>query len=109
MARRRTNREGDDPSKIRFVQPDRSGPRPDQETLLDIAQAQGLFHKAKQDGQQEPETDEADPLIGRTGESVMWSISLSMLHFTFDVLVQHQYAVDIQWPSTCKRGLQAFV
>ncbi|PHH76338.1 hypothetical protein CDD82_4041 [Ophiocordyceps australis] len=32
-----------------------------------------------------------------------------MLHFTFDVLVQHQYATDISWPLVCLRAARAWM
>ncbi|KAI2636288.1 hypothetical protein GGS26DRAFT_487834 [Hypomontagnella submonticulosa] len=40
-------------------------------------------------------------------DAILWSVSLSMLHFTLDVLVQHQYAISIIWPQIIIRALQA--
>lgn len=98
--------------KIPLSLPDKSGPS--QATLLDIAEQRGLLktYDGKTDTAQlgsriRPEKDE-EPLVGRIGESVMWSISLTMLHFTMDVLVSHQYAVEIVWRDLVWRSLQAF-
>lgn len=93
-------------AKIKLAHPDRSGPDPSQETLLEIAEKRGLL-KAQQEA--EGGLDESgDPLVGRLGESILWSISLTMLHFTLDVLVANQYAVAIKWPALFARTAQAF-
>jgi len=98
MARQRKEKE----AKLKLSQPDRSGPDPTQETLFSIAEKRGLA-KAQRDRQAELDAakgtnnDNGDPLIGRLGDAILWSISLTMLHFTLDVLVSNQYAVDIKW------------
>lgn len=105
MARQRKEKDG---GKIRLAHPDRSGPDPSQQTLLDIAEQRGLL-KIPAGEQERPGLDEnGQPLIGRLGESVLWSISLTMLHFTLDVLAAHQYAVEIEWPALVRRTMQAF-
>lgn len=104
MARQRKEK---DP-KIKLKQPDRSGPDPTHQTLLDIAEQRGLMNIPEEDGSRSGLDENGDPLIGRLGESILWSISLTMLHFTLDVLVANQYAVDIQWPKLITRTLQAF-
>jgi hypothetical protein len=93
-------------AKIKLARPDRSGPDPSQETLLEIAEKRGLLkaQQAAEDGLDES----GEPLVGRLGESILWSISLTMLHFTLDVLVAHQYAVEVKWPTLISRGAQAF-
>jgi hypothetical protein len=93
-------------AKIKLARPDRSGPDPSQETLLEIAEKRGLLkaQQAAEDGLDES----GEPLVGRLGESILWSISLTMLHFTLDVLVAHQYAVEVKWPALISRGAQAF-
>ena len=94
--------------KVKLKQPDRSGPDPSRETLLDLAEKQGILN-AKQAGEtKSDEQNEEEPLVGRLGESILWSISLTMLHFTLDVLVSHQYAVAIEWPNIISRAAQAF-
>ncbi|CZT10785.1 uncharacterized protein RAG0_15148 [Rhynchosporium agropyri] len=111
MARHRTPKT---PKPIPLVQPDRSGPS--SATLLEIAEQRGLLKTY--DGQpdrsslgsrvQFPPKD-AEALVGRLGESVLWSISLTMLHFTLDVLISHQYGADsIVWRDICWRTVQAF-
>jgi hypothetical protein len=93
-------------AKIKLAHPDRSGPDPSQETLLEIAEKRGLL-RAQQDA--EDGIDESgEPLVGRLGESILWSISLTMLHFTLDVLVANQYAVAIKWPALFVRTAQSF-
>ncbi|CZT52594.1 uncharacterized protein RSE6_13943 [Rhynchosporium secalis] len=115
MARHRTPKT---PKPIPLVQPDRSGPS--SATLLEIAEQRGLLKTY--DGQpdtsslrsriQFPPKDadaDAEALVGRLGESVLWSISLTMLHFTLDVLISHQYGADsIVWRDICWRTVQAF-
>ena len=130
MARRRRERS---PSDIKLTQPDRSGPT--EKTLLEIAQARGLFDQAKKreqeigkkavpvriprqrkDGDDSGEDDEDDDEVGlppgaeRVLETLLWSVSLSMLHVTLDVLVHQQYSVDkIVWPSVVTRFGQALL
>lgn len=95
MARQRKEKD----VKVKLTQPDRSGPDPSQQSLLDIAEQRGLL----KDG----DTDE-EPLVGRFGESILWGLSLTMLHFTLDVLVSNQYAVEIIWRNLITRAAQAF-
>jgi hypothetical protein len=99
MARHRKEK---DP-KIKLKQPSRSVPDPSHETLLDMAEKRGLL-KPQEDGMGE----DGQPLVGRLGESILWSISLTMLHFTLDVLVANQYAVEIKWPAIMTRAGTAF-
>src|SRR3954452_12638469 len=100
MARQRKEKD----VKVKLKQPDRSGPDPSQQTLLDIAEQRGLLkaHNGEDEGEDE------EPLVGRFGETMLWTFSLTMLHFTLDVLVSHQYAVDIVWPHLIRRAAQAF-
>ena len=109
----------------RLKQPDRSGPDASQETLFEIAEKCGLL-KAQQERQTGLDgssqayktqnaaavsgeaSEEDEVLVGRLGDAVLWSISLTMLHFTLDVLVTHQYAVEIIWPTLMTRSVKAF-
>lgn len=96
---------------IPLQQPDRSRPDICQETLFNIAEKRGLLKET--DGASIQADDgftgeRNDPPIGRLGEAILWSISLAMLHFTFDVLVQHQYAVNISWRKIFTTSMQAF-
>ena len=95
---------------IKLKQPDRSGPDPTQRTLIDLAEERSLFKQADaiNRGPIEGEEEDGEALVGRLGESFLWSFSLAMLHFTLDVLVTHQYAVDISWPSIISRAAQEF-
>jgi hypothetical protein len=94
-------------TKFKLKQPDRSGPDPSVETLLEIAQKRGLA-KAQRDRQAELDAEGEEILIGRLGDSILWTISLTMLHLTLDVLVTHQYAVDLVWRDIVWRTAQAF-
>ncbi len=77
--------------KLKLSQPDRSGPDPSKQTLLDIAEKRGLLKTDEEKDINDGEPEEA--LVGRFGEAFLWSISLTMLHFTLDVLVAHQMVV----------------
>jgi hypothetical protein len=99
------NRKENDP-KIKLKQPNRSTPDPSHETLLDMAEKRGLLKT--QEDLQDGLGEDGEPLIGRLGESILWSISLTMLHFTLDVLVANQYAVEIKWPAILTRAGTAF-
>ncbi|KAK3180274.1 hypothetical protein K4F52_008360 [Lecanicillium sp. MT-2017a] len=48
------------------------------------------------------------PTAERALEASLWTVSLAMLHFTFDVLVQHQYGTEINWGEIGQRTLQAW-
>lgn len=87
--------------KIKLKQPDRSTPT--NNTLLDLARQSGILDVA----QKQEATDE-EPLVGRVGDSILWSLSLTMLHFTLDVLVANQYAMEMEWTSLLIRTAQAF-
>ncbi|KAG9240347.1 hypothetical protein BJ878DRAFT_297639 [Calycina marina] len=94
---------------IKLKQPNRLGQDPSRKTLIDIAEERRLFQQAAiQNGNTPANLDDEDSLVGRLGESIFWSLSLSMLHFTLDVLVSHQYAVDISWPVIAGRAAHAF-
>ncbi|KAK3374812.1 hypothetical protein B0H63DRAFT_256848 [Podospora didyma] len=119
-------RKDESAANIKLQKPDRSGPT--EQTLLQMAEARGLFAQAqeKEDankkaarrtneggGVAEPEDDEWPELSATTErilDTLLWTVSLAMLHFTFDVLVQHQYSADrIVWPSAFSRAGQAFL
>lgn len=110
MPRRRPDKGASSPN-IRLKQPDRSSPAPNKETLLELAKNRGLFEETNNSSQTNNDAtphEEADPPIGRLGEAILWSISIAMLHLTFDVLVQHQYAKEISWWEIVTRSSQAF-
>ncbi|KAI1456724.1 hypothetical protein F4805DRAFT_458514 [Annulohypoxylon moriforme] len=96
-------------AEIKLAHPDRSGPS--EETLLKLAEERDLFKQAEQhNGKQSNESDDGEPLSPRAErimDAILWSVSLSMLHFTLDVLVQHQYAISIIWPQIIIRTMQA--
>lgn len=119
MARKRRDKS---PSGIELKHPDRSGPT--EKTLLQLAEERKLFEQAKkrQDAIRKKQAKDADggdggddgpglpPAVERVLETLLWSVSLSMLHFTLDVLVQHQYSVDkVVWSKVCLRTSQALL
>ncbi|KAL2271961.1 hypothetical protein VTJ83DRAFT_1332 [Remersonia thermophila] len=130
MARRRK----ESPSNIKLKQPDRSGPT--EKTLLQLAEEQGLFAQAQKreqeignnkkkkhastkekgsdvsndDDGKEEEEEGLPPTAERVLETMLWSMSLAMLHFTLDVLVHHQYSIHaIVWPAVLRRFVQALL
>ncbi|KAI0892840.1 hypothetical protein F4806DRAFT_225513 [Annulohypoxylon nitens] len=96
-------------ANIKLAHPDRSGPT--EETLLKLAEDRNLFEQAeRRQGKQPNEIDDDEPLSPRAErimDAILWSVSLSMLHFTLDVLVQHQYAISIEWHRIVIRAIQA--
>jgi hypothetical protein len=64
----------------------------------------------EQDDEDDGEDDDGElsPAADRVLDTLLWSVSLAMLHFTLDVLVHHQYSVDrIVWPIVWRRFGQA--
>ncbi|KAK4107716.1 hypothetical protein N656DRAFT_719528 [Canariomyces notabilis] len=124
MARRRRDKS---PSNLKLRQPDRSGPS--EKTLLQLAEERGLFDQAKKredeiakkaagrpiseparGGDEDGDAEGLPPAVERVLETLLWSVSLAMLHFTLDVLVQHQFSVDrIVWPKVVTRTAQALL
>lgn len=104
---------------IKLAQPDRSGPT--ETTLLDFAQQRDLFAEAdkrerelkRQRGElveeEDADEDEEGPAVLSPGaeralEAALYTVTLAMLHFTFDVLVHHQYGEAVEWPELTKRA-----
>ncbi|KAJ6784048.1 hypothetical protein PWT90_00335 [Aphanocladium album] len=57
--------------------------------------------------------DDGDvPTLSETAERIieamLWTVSLSMLHFTFAVLAQHQYGTEIYWNEVIQRTFSAW-
>lgn len=119
-------------AQMPLAQPDRSAPS--NKTLLELAQERQLFEqadvrqrkldgkppaRAPQHGADEEDADDEDEDEEEEGSAelsssaermldvLLWAISLSMLHFTLDVLVQHQYAVRISWVQIISRTATA--
>ncbi|KAI4592457.1 hypothetical protein KJ359_011154 [Pestalotiopsis sp. 9143b] len=119
-------------AQIPLALPDRSAPS--NKTLLELAQERQLFEqadvrqrkldgkppaRAPQHGADDEDADEEDEDEEEEGSAelsssaermldvLLWAISLSMLHFTLDVLVQHQYAVRISWVQIISRTATA--
>lgn len=127
MARKR--KDATEP-KIKLAHPDRSGPAPSEKTLLKWAEERNLFEEAKrreaaaaartqkknkdtpdaasQSNEDENEENVLTPGQERVAESLLWTATLAILHFTLDVLVYQQYAQEIRWDRIITRTAQAF-
>lgn len=107
---------------IKLKQPDRSGPT--DKTLFDIADERNLFKQAaakerknkRQNAQGSEDDDDDDdeeegipPGAERILETMLYTVSLTMLHLTLDVLVQQQYAIEMEWFKIIQRALQALM
>lgn len=109
MARPRKDKTPAGPIKLR--QPDRSAPT--EKTFLDLAQERDLFQQAAARNSKNnnssngpgPVPSGADRLL----EAALWTATLAMLHFTFDVLVHHQYGTEILWPALWTRTAKAWM
>lgn len=114
MARQRKEKSAKD---IKLKHPDRSGPDPTEKTLLQLAEERQLFQQAqqreKQLGKKTPGNVKNEDLLSpgeeRFIEAVLYTATLAMVHFTFDVLVQHQYATEIDWQTVCIRTALAWL
>ncbi|KAK6949765.1 hypothetical protein Daesc_008086 [Daldinia eschscholtzii] len=113
----RTRKEKKAANEIKLSHPDRTAV-PSENTLLKLAQDRNLFEEAERKKRKnakdnDSDSDDGDDLLSSTAdrvlETMLLSISLSMLHFTLDVLVQHQYAISIIWPQIFVRSVQASV
>lgn len=127
MARQRKGKsKATEPEGITLHHPDRDGPRVGGKTFFEIAQERQLMQQADSkmasnkgeraaDSDSEGEDDEDDnspptisPRAERILEASLWTVSLAMLHFTFDVLVQHQYGTEVNWVQITQRTIQAW-
>ncbi|KAL7946905.1 hypothetical protein V8C42DRAFT_343810 [Trichoderma barbatum] len=94
-----------DPKSIKLRQPDRSAPT--EKTLLQMADDRSLFEQAarrerqlagkEEDDDDEDEDTKLSPGAERFLEAMLYTTTLTILHFTFDVLVMNQYGTEIKW------------
>lgn len=121
-----------DPKEIKLAHPDRSGPT--EKTLLQWAEERELFAQAEaRERQAKPKSkgqakeggdedkskgsgrgDEEDEALFTPGqervlEAAMWAATLSTVHLMLDVLVQNQYAAEIDLTRVAVRTGQAFL
>ncbi|OAR01682.1 hypothetical protein LLEC1_02193 [Akanthomyces lecanii] len=131
MARsRKTPTSGTTTTLPPLAQPDRSERGVDEQTLFKIAEQRQLFQQAaarekltkvaakktrinesdnnSSDDDEDNEVPSLPPGVERVLEAMLWTTSLAMLHFTFDVLVQHQYGTEILWWQICQRAFSAW-
>lgn len=112
---------------IKLAHPDRDGTKIDGKTFIELAEERQLMQQAdakiaankakagpaptatRIPRPSDPDEDDVlSPQAERVIEAALWTVSLAMLHFTFDVLVQHQYGEEIIWPSVIWRAIQAW-
>ncbi|RKF64778.1 putative deacetylase-like protein [Erysiphe neolycopersici] len=67
---------------------------------------QDLAAEAKQKIEQREKVAEIS--LGRLTEAVLWTSTFTMLHFTLDLLVTHQYATEVDWTQILWRAIKAF-
>lgn len=109
MAKRKEPKKAKD---IKLRQPDRSGPT--EATLLNLANERGLFDAADAASKRPTGANDDDddlvlsPRAERILEAVLWTVTMGMLHFTFDVLVQYQYGTQVRWGQVCLRTARAW-
>lgn len=93
--------------KFELKQPDRSGPKA--KTLYEIAEERRQELMGGQPFDTNPDnvdfgsSDFSDEPLGPAGEAIFYSVALSMLHFTLDVLIYQQYRQNIEWGNIWKR------
>ncbi|POS83203.1 hypothetical protein EPUL_003428 [Erysiphe pulchra] len=75
-------------------------PSQSHKTLLDLAA------EAKQKTAEREKLE--DISVGRLTEAVLWTSTFTMLHFTLDLLVTHQYATEVDWTQILWRTVKAF-
>jgi len=106
--------------KYKLAQPDKSGPT--EKTLLDIAKERNLFKQADkrqaklargtagtdsdESDDDDDENDTSPTSVDRFLEAFLWRTSLSMLHFSLDVLVYRQYAMEFSWHELVVRSFK---
>lgn len=84
------------PADVPLAQPDRSVPKG--KTLLDLAAERQDELFAQADAINAERSAE-----GPFANALLYAVTLSMVHFTLDVLVYHQYAQAIYWDEILKR------
>ena len=72
------------------------------------SKGKGVIESHK-DGTTEDEESAVEGHVVMFIEAIFYSISFSMLHFTLDVLVHSQYAIDIVWRTIIERTLVTFL
>lgn len=95
---------------IKLRQPDRSGPT--EKTLLEMAEEQNLFNMAAEQQRRNKGGTVEDRLSSsadRLMDTLLYAVCLAMLHFTLDFLVQHQYAMEIEYKKIVERAFQALM
>lgn len=98
------------PKDIKLRQPDRSGPT--EKTLLEMAEEQNLFNMAAEQQRRNKGGTVEDRLSSsadRLMDTLLYAVCLAMLHFTLDFLVQHQYAMEIEYKKIVERAFQALM
>ena len=64
--------------------------------------------RASQPTQDDNDDDEEEKMFSAVEHALFTAASLSMLHFTLDLLVRHQYAQEIDWSEMRWKTVKAF-
>lgn len=118
MARQRKEKKAKD---MKLRQPDRAAPT--EKTLLQLAEDKNLFKMADEQQRKnkgldaDEEAEEAEVNAGdalsssadRLMDTLLYAVCLAMLHFTLDFLVQHQYAMEMDYKKLVERAVQALM
>ncbi|KAJ3464094.1 hypothetical protein MRS44_008880 [Fusarium solani] len=108
MARQRKEKKEKSAKDIKYAHPDRSAPS--EQALLNFAKQRDLFAEADR---RQRQVDNNEPVLPpraeRILETILWTVSMAMLHFTFDVLVQRQYGIEVLWIQIVQRTLVAWL
>jgi hypothetical protein len=93
-----------DEDGVNFIlkHPDYSGPKG--KTLFELAEER---QRELNKGKPGFVPDDEEP-IGPFGDAILYSLSMTMLHLTLDVIVYNQYREDIVWNEIVKRAASAF-
>jgi len=84
--------------EMKLSHPNRSKPKT--KTLLEIAEEKrAQLEKEYPDKLKSsiPEYEDEEESLGPLGESIVYSVALSIIHFTLDILVFYQYRREIEW------------
>lgn len=99
---------GNDIKEIPLAKPRRSGPDPSQKTLVKLAEERNLFAQAEK-RQKAKDVPVLSPGAERLLDALLYTVSLAIVHCTFDVLVQHQYGSEVEWPRVVVNTLRFWV
>jgi len=93
--------------EVKLAHPNRSKPKA--KTLYEIAEEKRAQLEKKHPDKLKSSTSEhedEDESLGPLGESIVYSVALSIIHFTLDILVFYQYRREIEWKEIFFRAVR---